>query len=167
MKTHSITKFTAPFALAGMLVGLASPVMASAIDALLIINRSNVRGESVEVRVPVQSVVHKFSRHPKTGKLTQLLTFKRTTDEASPLLVRTFLNGAVVKQVIVTETSDDETVVERETINLPKRTTIVSYSRTVSGPDDGTEEFGVEREMKESGEKGGNAETTWKIEPGE
>lgn len=111
------------------------------VDAAIYAKFEGVDGES-NSSGHKQSVVHELSRDPNTGEITETMTLKRETDETSVELVRAFLDAAEVELVMS---------------NSLKRIVIISsYSQS----DDGTEEFSfsVEREMKESGEKGGTTD---------
>ena len=125
-------------------------VVATAVAALAIaIGQESAQAQNGAPSRPVgweTLTTFEFNRDSQTGEVSKSVKLKRQTDEVSVELVSAFLEDREVELVL----PNGEAMVGR----------VTGYSQN----DDGTEEFsfGVEREMKESGEKGGTepAQTT-------
>ena len=107
------------------------------------------------ITIQIDAYTHKLSRNRKTGEIQESFQVDRETDETSVRLVESFLGGRPVVVLL-----EDGRKVEAQ---------IHSYSRTTDkdGDESETFSFGVEREMKESGEKGGTEPVETSSEDGD
>lgn len=153
MKLNSIATLSALMILAS--------TMASTASAAAFMKLGDIKGEATDNEhkdwIIIESHTEQLSRDTDSGAIMQLIKIKRRTDASSVALVRAFLDGTHFSGGVFVASGDVNVngngAAQNET--LPPFS-ITGYSHTTGGVDDGMEEFAfsVEREMKESGEKG-------------
>lgn len=183
MKINSITTLSATFIAATFALGQPADS-----EAAIYVKIPGVPGDVAATDtqhttnwnwIVIDSYTHELNRDSETGEISEIVRIKRQTDEDSQALLQAMLDGTEFPELLIgsVETDTDGEPVCYLKYKL-ERCFVKSWSTSGDADDRPTEEvafyynkiafsnaqtadsfsFGVEREMKESGEKGGTAD---------